>query len=746
MNLVKWFRRNNTKVMAVVVIVLMVGFIGGSALTNLLRGSGGMNQAIAFYGVKKHKITPKDRQVARQELDILRDLGAGQILQYQDLRGVLLSELLLSESSGSAELINSLRQHIQQNRYFVTDKQLKAMYDRTVPTDIYWILLRDEARQAGFYVRPQDVGQMLGQVLPQLYQGTTYAQAMKGLVSKYGMTEQSILGVFGNLWAVLQYAEATCSLEDITDAEIRHIASYERQMLTADAVQLKASYFADANAAPSQTELTAQFDMYQDVFPGQADESNPYGFGYKLPDRVQLEYIAVDLTEVAATVSKPTAEETEAYYQRNRDKLFTDQVPSDPNDPNSPKVPVVKSYVEVADTITDRLTRESIISKAQQVLLDARNQADAGLETLTGPNGERPTVAALAKEAGDYETIAAELSRKNGVTLYSGRTGQLSAADVQSGKYLGQLLLTGYGSNPIRLSQFLFSVKEFGDDAVTLMFVPAAEMYRSIGPAQNPMLAQMPDLSGQVMAIMRIVAVEPASAPSDVNVTYSTKTLTLGGTDETGDDVYSVKEKVVDDLKVLGAWDTTKTRAQELIELATKDTWEAAVAQFNERFGAQASSDPNDPNVFEVDHMAGLQKIPAQQMEMLTAQVANSPGATAFLRQLKTEQRLISRLYSLIPAQSDTLDKVPLVLEFKPDHSFYCLKDLSIRRLNQKQFEEMKPALLERENHVQSQSLAAVHFNPQNILTRTKYRPAQENEAQDDEETPAQQKGQEDAA
>ncbi len=29
MNLVKWFRKNNKKVMAVVVIVLMIGFIGG---------------------------------------------------------------------------------------------------------------------------------------------------------------------------------------------------------------------------------------------------------------------------------------------------------------------------------------------------------------------------------------------------------------------------------------------------------------------------------------------------------------------------------------------------------------------------------------------------------------------------------------------------------------------------------------------------------------------------------------------
>ena len=130
MNLVKWFRKNNTKVMAVVVIVLMVGFVGGSALTQLLRSSGGMNKAVAYYGLKKHKITPSDRAVARQELEILQALGAGQILQYQDLRGVLLGELLFSESSGSAELIISSRIAISS----VTSNSRRCTTERCRPT------------------------------------------------------------------------------------------------------------------------------------------------------------------------------------------------------------------------------------------------------------------------------------------------------------------------------------------------------------------------------------------------------------------------------------------------------------------------------------------------------------------------------------------------------------------------------------------------------------------------------------
>lgn len=733
MNLVKWFRRNNTKVMAVVVVVLMIGFVGGTALTSFLRGSGGGGKAIAHYGPKKHKISYNDRTVARNELEILQSLGAGQILQYQDLRGVLLGELLFSQDRGSAELMTGLRQHIQRSRYYVSDKQLKAIYDRTVPTDIYWILLRDEARAAGFHVRSEDIGEMLGQIIPRLYNGSTYAQAMQSLIDKYGIPEKDILATFGKLWAVLQYAEAACSTEGVTTSEIRHTAAYENQALTAECVQLKASFFADKDATPSETEITTQFDKGKPFFAGEASDVNPYGFGYQLPDRIQLEYLALDLTEVAATVNRPTAEEAETYYQQNRERRFTEEIPSDPNDPNSPTVQKVQSYVDVAETIMDQLAREKILRKAEQVLLDARSLADTGLEA-TGPDDKKLTVAEMKAEAGDYDEIAADLGQKSGVALYSGRTGLLSASDIQADEKLGRLFLTGYGDNPIRLSQILFSVEELGERAVTLMFIPKAELYQSIGPIQDPMVARMPDLSGQIMAIVRLVAVEPAREPENLSVEYSTKTLTLGdAAADDADNLHSVRNLVVEDLKTLAAWETTKNKAQELIELATKESWDMAINQFNERYGEQAKSDPNDPNVFEVQHLAGLQKIPSDQMDLIAMQATNSPGAAQYVRQLATEQRFVNRLYSLIPAQSDALAKVPLVMEFKPNQSFYCLKSLSIRRLNEQQFQSIKPALLERKDRVEMQSLAAVHFNPGNILKRTKFESIQQDESETDE-------------
>ena len=80
MNLVKWFRRNNKKVMAVVVIVIMIGFIGGTALTQLLQRNTGMSDVVAYLG-DGTKVRRSDLVTARWELEVLQMLRADALLK-----------------------------------------------------------------------------------------------------------------------------------------------------------------------------------------------------------------------------------------------------------------------------------------------------------------------------------------------------------------------------------------------------------------------------------------------------------------------------------------------------------------------------------------------------------------------------------------------------------------------------------------------------------------------------------------
>ena len=62
--------------------------------------------------------------------------------------------------------------------------------------------------------------------------------------------------------------------------------------------------------------------------------------------------------------------------------------------------------------------------------------------------------------------------------------------------------------------------------------------------------------------------------------------------------------------------------------------------------------------------------------------------------------------------------------------SFYCIKNISVNRLTLQEYEEIKPMRLQREDYIQSESLAPIHFNPQNILKRMKFRNAGTDEEQ----------------
>jgi hypothetical protein len=736
MNLMKWLRKNNKKLMAVVVIVLMVAFIGGSSFHYLFQGSGGAKAAVAYYG-HNQKITHLDRSAANQELDILTALGADGLLRQQDMRGLLLSELVFRESR-NAGMVDMARQAIQRNRFRISDKQLSELFTdhSTVPPDLFWILLCNEARNAGIFVGNEEVGRSLEQAIPRWFK-RPYSQVISSLMNRYGVPEETILTTFGKLLAVLQYAQIISSVENVTTAQIKHMARDESESLSTEFVQFKASYFADKAQTPPEQALTEQFNRYKDSFPGDVSEANPFGFGYRLPDRIQFDYIAVKLADVAGIIKAPTEEEAEQYYQVNRDRQFTEKVPADPNDPNSAQVAKIRPYAEVADTIMSELRHQRLTTKAEQILQEARNQADAELRTVD-PNGKAIPLEQRRKNAGDYEKIAADLHQTYNLPLYSGRTGLLSAINMQDDKVLRRMFLPVYGHNPVPLTQALFSVKELGDDATILLSMPRTEMYASVGPMQDPMVAPAADLTDRIMMIARVVAVERNAPPTGLDMTFSTRTLGLGDAPKTTDnDVFSVKEQVVDDVRALAAWDTTKSKAEEFLALATKDGWEKAVAQFNQLYGKQAKTEPNDPNVFKVDSQAGLQRIPSAEFQVLAAQVANSPAAPVVLNQARNAGQFVDLLYSLVPAERDMPEKLPLVVASQSSQSYYVLKSLSVQRLTKENFQKMKGMIVRREEYSQIENLAAVHFSPASILKRMNFRYAHPTNEPNDSEAPS---------
>ena len=734
MNLVKWFRKNNMKVMAFVVIGTMLGFIGGAFLQQLGSRSRRVG-ALAHFG-EKNPITDYDLLVARRELEILRMLRADALLRSQDLHGVFLGELLFSDQRASVALINRLKQTIRTNQYGISEKQINDIYRRRVPLSIYWLLLQNEAQLAGIRISNAQVGELLGRAIPQLFEGQTYSQLIGAIIRQQRIPEEQILTTLGKLLAVLQYSSIVCSNEGLTTRQIMKTADNEEEKVNVEFVKFDTAVFAKKQDEPSADKIAEHFDKYKAIAPGTLSDDNPYGFGYKLPDRLQLEYIAVKLDEVKTIVKRPTQDELGDYYSRNKEQLFTEQVPSDPNDPNSPPVKKTKSYAEVANSISQQLFKDKVNSTAQNILQEARALTEAGLEDLE-IESSKVTTEQLREKAGDYKTAAAQLSEKYKIKVYTGKTGLLSPIDMQSDENLATLFLQGYGQNPVRLSKVIFAVDELAVSELGPFDVPKPRMFENIGPVRD-MMSRFRSDAGGIMAIVRVIDAKKASEPESVDQTYSTSSLKFDPNEEKpGENIYSVKEKVTEDLKKLAVLDATKSKAEEFIALAKKDGWTSAINKFEELYGQLQQRNENDPNAFRLQNYPDMRRISKANLETIAIQGQGDPMTSFYLNESKVNQQFVDQLYSLIPPDNDTAGTLPLVMEFKPDLSFYVIKNISVKRLFKEDFDKMKATRLFREDYIQSQSLAVIHFNPENILKRMNFKPAKSEEETADPNTPA---------
>jgi len=741
MNLVKWLRKNNMKVMAVVVIVLMVAFVGGSALNYLLSPRMTLGyKAVAYFG-NNRKLKSSDLSLARTELEILRLLGADDLLRAQDLRGVLLAELLFSEGRPPTALIKQIKQVIKSNRYRISDKQINDIYEHKMQNHIYWLLLRNEAQLAGIKVTNNEVGELLAKVIPQLFNGQTYTQRIMVLMEQYGIPEAGVLETVGKLLAILQYGNLICSNEDVTVSQVMHLASCENETIDVEFVKFDSAIFAETQEQPSEEKMLEHFKRYKDTYAGDVSQENPYGFGYKLPDMVQFEYIAVKLDDISPIIAQLTPQETEDYYRKHINQ-FTESVPQDPNDPNSPLVERARSYAEVASIISKQLLRDKINSKAESILQEARTLTETNLQDIEPGNLSEEQ---LKLKGADYETVTKKVAEKYKVKIYTGQTGLLSAADVDADEYLRRLYMMGQGRNPVRLRQIIFSIPDLQQNGSAAGQRPSPDL---IGGVQRPNLFEnigpVRDLLAEMMLLVRVTKTEKTSTPESIDSILDTRSLMLDDNQESSVEhpvSRTVKQNVANDLKKLAVINDglVKSKTEEFIELASKDGWEKSLHKFNELYKQTSSSsvesqskqDESDPNVFKAEQLANLRRIPKATLATLETQSQGSRGEQLFVQEAqkwlsvdaaKIQSRFIDQLYSLVPQNSSTAKSLPLLMEFKPEMSFYVIKNIVVKRLGLEEYEKNSAKRFYKEDNIQSQSMAVVHFNPENILKRMNFR------------------------
>ncbi len=721
MNLVKWFRKNNRKIMAVVVAIMLIAFIGGTAFERIIGGfGGGRNRTIATFG-QNRKIKYSDLNEAAEDLQILQMIGVQDVLKSMSMRTpnilpILLSQLLFSKQETAAEDAEYVIQMCRRQGYYVGEQQIYDIYRRSLSSEAYWLLLRNEAHQAGI----RATNEQAYNILTDLYKGPAYTEIIGRIVTpppgsqSMGVPEKRIFRAFADLISVLQYAQIVCSGEDLTENQIKHDISLERETMDAEYVRFDSETFAKSAPEPNAAVVLQHFEKFKNFFPGEVGEDNPYGFGYKLYDSVQMQYIAVKIDDVKKIAPKPTQEEVEDYYRKNQ-QAFTVTVPKDPNDSNSQMVEKIRSYPEVAEYIRLGLTNEKINSLTNDILLQAKSLTDADIESLS--NDKKITQEEFEKISGNYKKIADQLSSQHKIRIYSGQTGLLSAADIQKDPNIGGLVLESTSTRtPAFMGLGLYKLAFAVEDINTVTLSPfenlKPKMYVNIGPLR--------DLSGRMKAIVRITKAVKAGPPESIDMMFSKDTFKLEPNDLSSNVVY-VKASAASDLKKLAVMEETKNKAAEFAKIADQNEWDSAVKKFNELYGKKDKK-PADPNTFQITKLSGTQRINKYFLQTFEKQFSGDPALQPVQFTLVKELLLQDQLYSLLPADSNNLGNVPYIMEFKPHLSYYCIKKLSVKRINQVEYAYLKAGRAYQQENANLQAMAPVFLNPDNITKRANFK------------------------
>jgi len=292
--------------------------------------------------------------------------------------------------------------------------------------EVYATLLQ-EARSTPVSVSEVDVSDFLGAIG---LGGAEYQGFMSQLRSEYSVTEHAFRDAVKN-WVLIRkvYSDALTP-PPASEPQLRALFRDLSEQIQIQYATVNAADFLQETAQPDEQAVQQQFDKYRNVDPGTIETADEFGFGYKQPDRVQLEYILVR-QDIVTQSARPDENEMRDYYRRNRGEFNVEEQKADkppdstqpqaaaseeqPSDDNE-KPPVRRqlTYAQAKPLIAEKLAQSTVSNRMQELLSriltmvgQRRAQDPSTTESLEGIVGQfvKPADAVLARElAGlDYE-------------------------------------------------------------------------------------------------------------------------------------------------------------------------------------------------------------------------------------------------------------------------------------------------------------------------------------------------------
>jgi len=351
--MLRWLRKYNKWILVVGTSFLMVAFLLPLGQT------GGQRQVVSTIGrVYGQEITTEDRQRAQLQRDILGALSGVFILAEgsdEDLRWLLMSlEAERMGLSASAFEVNGLLATLGLVDAATNDDS--ELQRRAARLNVSTDAVRDAVRQWIILQRYQS-----------LVLGRTPAEGdmVSNAVDRFEQFRRLLMQAQFDPSA-LNMLDRPFGLPRLSDELIEHYVYEMGSQVDVAFVPIGYELKFGEAGPPDEATVEDLFQRYRDDFPGQ---SEPYGFGYRLPDRVRVEYLAFPAEDIRASIDYGEVDLL-AYYRENRGRYLR---PVD--DPDMPREQApydeVRARVE-NDYLTDQVAErgEAMARAARAILLD----------------------------------------------------------------------------------------------------------------------------------------------------------------------------------------------------------------------------------------------------------------------------------------------------------------------------------------------------------------------------------------
>jgi hypothetical protein len=337
--MMKFFRKYNKQLLAFFMALLMIVFIGGSALEGLLRPDPNFEIAKSNLG----SISQQDQRAAVVETDLLMSMGQN-----------------------------------WQNPLFSSAEPL---------TTVDWLLLSREAEKLGIATDDAAIRTNPG------FDGMM--DQVRIVAHNRRVKPDVVVNAMAKLHAIRQAAMSMAAASTPSEAEIISAARNSMERVKIRAVLLPAEAFVDKDATFSDEEINAHFNKYRDRELGPGIQ-----FGYYRQPSIKVQYIKVDRDAIASKLKVPNEDrKAKTYYEENREKdpAFRRKPEELAAAPEGPEAPPYVAWEQAKETAITKLRKDYADENVQKIvdwLLSSMTEPWLGI--APSASGYKPAPAEVA--------------------------------------------------------------------------------------------------------------------------------------------------------------------------------------------------------------------------------------------------------------------------------------------------------------------------------------------------------------